>query len=797
MKLLNSTEWLFFHLWKKNPETGLSCPGVNIPNTIFFRWAQPDFFYVNTEQGELDRYTRDTIQIDDVIKCFSDSFLPNGISVLYINEFEKKIDDEEFVQLEYLTHDDCKNIFFQSERTKNCMIQNIVRPQKDCMNFIKVNWCPRFCIITRRTNKNVINSKNVEVLNEMVTFEGPDHQSVQDPIRSPTLENLIEKTCHDIAQHIQEVSGDNIQIARMSLYFRCDNNSQLWLSFVTRMKIRDTAKYSSNQPNTNELPEQLSPRLIAVPNNIHVDEAFLKRYVRGEISINTNIKSKTSTNCVYCQELVEKLFPVQYRYIIQDILEGDKVWTYDEIKAINTFILDQFDTNNSNNGLQGEKWKCFQLKQVTPIITNFIYYGTQDLLHIEDLISDYFWLKIIVYICEDCYQNITKIMLEDRMKNQFNNEQPKRDNFVSKQNKVKKNDSDGEDDSDEDSSTVKKESSNRNNTLKFIKGKINTGQYNKEVTLKNNVLRSNESIQDKNFNEKSIKKFSKVISKPTPEQIDEASREIKKYYEKRQEEEIKYRTNFNQQILEGNNKNSRFYKFIQTNNVTKKLLKKFTHSRNSYKGNSYFMNSVSDVSSDPERTNNFFKKKNTKEIKYNIYGELSLPNWKVPIVTEPSELRGFDNYKKSEEMKRVKEIFKPSLSKKIVDEKFQEKTDCPQVIHKMATHEIISVSEESHRTILSVKHSGDLIEKNMMQNAFLKFMNSSSTPKKKAKCSDLPEEQNVSKQSSLNEIMSKNDTKALKILQPIKHPKSKIYDTDSNIYQKNYNSINKRMNKKY
>lgn len=28
MRLTSNTEWLFFHLWKKNPENNKSCPGV-------------------------------------------------------------------------------------------------------------------------------------------------------------------------------------------------------------------------------------------------------------------------------------------------------------------------------------------------------------------------------------------------------------------------------------------------------------------------------------------------------------------------------------------------------------------------------------------------------------------------------------------------------------------------------------------------------------------------------------------------------------------------------------------------
>jgi hypothetical protein len=38
MKLSTSTEWLLFHLWKSNPETGKSCPGIIIPETIIYRF---------------------------------------------------------------------------------------------------------------------------------------------------------------------------------------------------------------------------------------------------------------------------------------------------------------------------------------------------------------------------------------------------------------------------------------------------------------------------------------------------------------------------------------------------------------------------------------------------------------------------------------------------------------------------------------------------------------------------------------------------------------------------------------
>jgi hypothetical protein len=39
MKLSTCTEWLFFHLWKKNPDTGQSCYGVLLADTLIYRWA--------------------------------------------------------------------------------------------------------------------------------------------------------------------------------------------------------------------------------------------------------------------------------------------------------------------------------------------------------------------------------------------------------------------------------------------------------------------------------------------------------------------------------------------------------------------------------------------------------------------------------------------------------------------------------------------------------------------------------------------------------------------------------------
>ena len=50
MKLSLSTEWLFFHLWKKNPETNSSCPGIYLTDTVIYRLLSSITIYHNFQR---------------------------------------------------------------------------------------------------------------------------------------------------------------------------------------------------------------------------------------------------------------------------------------------------------------------------------------------------------------------------------------------------------------------------------------------------------------------------------------------------------------------------------------------------------------------------------------------------------------------------------------------------------------------------------------------------------------------------------------------------------------------------
>jgi hypothetical protein len=65
------TEWLFYHLWKKSPETGRSCESILIPSTVFFRWAHPHVWYKMSNEFKIVRMKNEKINIDDIYDNFN------------------------------------------------------------------------------------------------------------------------------------------------------------------------------------------------------------------------------------------------------------------------------------------------------------------------------------------------------------------------------------------------------------------------------------------------------------------------------------------------------------------------------------------------------------------------------------------------------------------------------------------------------------------------------------------------------------------------------------------------------
>lgn len=91
MKLSTSTEWLYFHLWKKNPDTNTSCPGVFLVDTVIYRWAQPYFWYFTNREGQIIRKTKERIESDNLKASFKYNTEQTDITALYLTSQDVQI----------------------------------------------------------------------------------------------------------------------------------------------------------------------------------------------------------------------------------------------------------------------------------------------------------------------------------------------------------------------------------------------------------------------------------------------------------------------------------------------------------------------------------------------------------------------------------------------------------------------------------------------------------------------------------------------------------------------------------
>lgn len=72
MKAITLTEWLYFHLWKKDgpEEKNLHPKGVLIPETIFYKCGAPQQWFFTSKNGKILKKGIDHMNLEGIKGCF-------------------------------------------------------------------------------------------------------------------------------------------------------------------------------------------------------------------------------------------------------------------------------------------------------------------------------------------------------------------------------------------------------------------------------------------------------------------------------------------------------------------------------------------------------------------------------------------------------------------------------------------------------------------------------------------------------------------------------------------------------
>ncbi|CAD8093899.1 unnamed protein product [Paramecium primaurelia] len=389
MKLSLSTEWLFFHLWKKNPDTNSSCPGVFVADTIIYRWAQPYFWYFTAKDGQILRKTKERIFVEQIEEIFQKT---GDISALYLQSQQNKIIFEYFEKGEFV------QFLHQREKALNALLQKFVEPKSSRNSMIKVSWSPQFCLLSRKTNNNDLKNNKIPIEDRLVTFEGPEHLSTTDSIASPILSADIEQICLNIVKHIQDVSGGNIQISRMVLFFKIDEKNRLWLLFSSGVKVRQ--KFI-NEETVSDFPKQKE----RIQSPIMILQTQLKIGQTSKFSVDTQgFVKQTGSSCNNCSLQGE-----MYELTVQQYIASYDQGIFDE----ETLIIRQKVAKNPVKKSDNEEDYYVEGSLNIPGLLLKIW-GKMDIEKYKNLRNNMSFMNLKLQLCLDCYLKFTRIHVESK-----------------------------------------------------------------------------------------------------------------------------------------------------------------------------------------------------------------------------------------------------------------------------------------------------------------------------------------------------------------------------------------------
>lgn len=255
MHLLNSTEFLFYHLAKTSPKTGAPCQNINVPRSIFYRWGKAvTQFYTDPITKTVQIEEENGLHLDpatlrDIFSSKNDSNTNENLVAHLVPWIKGNGSNNSYIEFKYLKLEELIDeiSFRNSESTIIVKLLHEVIPPKHghssrlillLIDMIKVSWSNQFLTISKKVNINHINSKDVSLEERMSTFEGKEHNVETSTIHSSLIKRQIETLISSIIDHISWASGKLIRLVWMTLYIQEGSDGNLWLLYVSRLKIR-------------------------------------------------------------------------------------------------------------------------------------------------------------------------------------------------------------------------------------------------------------------------------------------------------------------------------------------------------------------------------------------------------------------------------------------------------------------------------------------------------------------------------------------------------------------------------
>lgn len=303
------SEYLFNLLWSKDELN--FCPGINIPDTIMFKYGQPVQWYFTASNGKIKKKSKHKLMNARIEEEFNKHILGYDVVATFINVVVDKEGNRKST-IQFFDRRALNEFLYKRQKEIHGILQRFIEPKSTKNEIIRAIWSPKVCLLERAVNIHHLHDNRYGLNERCITYEGPDYYVTSAPLRGPVLAGQIQQLCEAIVSHVSEVSFAQQQISRIVLNFKVDSRDKVWLLYSSSIRLLDDVVTS----NTDSQPIR---SLVNIDNVVTLNPQVTLNPSKSYDALKSVKRDVKHINCISCGKdcLDNTRHPVSYKAVVK------------------------------------------------------------------------------------------------------------------------------------------------------------------------------------------------------------------------------------------------------------------------------------------------------------------------------------------------------------------------------------------------------------------------------------------------------------------------------------------------
>ena len=292
---------LFHYIWSKN-QFKKSCPLVNVPDTIVYKYRQPAYWYFTSRDPAggvkmKNKQNLGNVRVEESL-CNKPASSSNEVVAYYISS--ESTTQGTVTTMQHFDKDGLRDFLNHHKKENNGILQRFVDSKGAHNTIFRAIWSPNVFHVERRANVHEVADRKQTLHQRVVTFEGDEHFSAALTVTDTLFGSQVQRICESIADHCSlhlHAQGTASHVSRMVLHFKVDENNRVWLLWCSSVRL------SPDEIRLNELRDTTPidiHSLLTVPDKI-------KRLLGPKSGASADVKNPDFV-CGPCQFIHGNLF---------------------------------------------------------------------------------------------------------------------------------------------------------------------------------------------------------------------------------------------------------------------------------------------------------------------------------------------------------------------------------------------------------------------------------------------------------------------------------------------------------